>query len=374
MKLVLHSDDSNFELAAIYKQAFTEATRLYVVSAYLTDWDKSLVLNADCEKFRVIVGKDFGITRKSACIDLMKWLSAERKSQFLVADSIEGFHPKAVFWIDKNKKAFSIIGSSNLTKAAFGTNYEANIYSEISNYEFIKAEKWMKEIEDRSVVVSEDWLAKYKEATPSPKKTINSKSSSVFSLILPTPVGSAGRIKERRVRLAKHQSVETKLHALFLQCSKGKISSSEFYERLPSFWSWKVGNRLQGSGWERKGKNSNLRELSSSFINILNSNHEDRDDIVVREFDRLEASKNPARRAFLSEMLCLTFPEEFPILNRPVNCYLKAIKFRPPKGASKGAKYIDLAKKLRASLAQNPKHLAKNIAELDTVIWLEYKD
>jgi hypothetical protein len=52
-------------------------------------------------------------------------------------------------------------------------------------------------------------------------------------------------------------------------------------------------------------------------------------------------------------------------LNQPVQDYLKAVKFKAPRGASEGARFIDLAKKLRSSLLQNPGHPAKNPAELD---------
>lgn len=95
--------------------------------------------------------------------------------------------------------------------------------------------------------------------------------------------------------------------------------------------------------------------------------------MVVEEIDRLKNLKVPTRRAFLSEMLCLAFPEDYPLLNRPVQTYLSDIKFKAPKGASEGSSYFDLAKKLRFSLLQNPNHPAKNLAELDAVIWLKYR-
>ncbi|TON32090.1 hypothetical protein CGH58_25575, partial [Vibrio parahaemolyticus] len=68
MKLFLHSPLLKSNLSETYASAFSNAKELYVVSAYLTEWDSSLVLNKHCENFRLIVGKDFGITRKDACI------------------------------------------------------------------------------------------------------------------------------------------------------------------------------------------------------------------------------------------------------------------------------------------------------------------
>lgn len=372
MKLILHSPSSDTDIKEVYDQAFTEAVKLYVVTAYLTEWDVSLKLNPKCENFRVIVGKDFGITKKAACVKLMNWLPAERKSQFMVADSIDGFHPKAIFWKDTEGKFFSLIGSSNLTKAAFETNYEANFFSEISSEDFIKAESWVRGIEELSVVVSEDWLEEYQEGKPPPKKWKKGNGSRVKALELPKPKGSKRQVKIRREQLASHENLKNSLHKCFLNCSNGNISSSEFYEVLPTVWSWEAGNRLQGMGWERKGKSSDFKELSTSFIRIINSKDGDRDDVVVKELDRLKLLKNPARRAFLSEILCLTYPDKYPVLNKPVNSYLADIKFRAPKGASEGAAYLDLSKKLRSSIALNPTHPAKNLAELDAVIWLEY--
>jgi hypothetical protein len=71
-------------------------------------------------------------------------------------------------------------------------------------------------------------------------------------------------------------------------------------------------------------------------------------------------------------MLSLRFPSEYPVLNEPVWRYLKDVKYKAPRKASEGARFIFLATTLRSSLLQNPDHPAKNLAELDTVIWLAY--
>jgi hypothetical protein len=57
------------------------------------------------------------------------------------------------------------------------------------------------------------------------------------------------------------------------------------------------------------------------------------------------------------------------VLNQPVLDYRKQLKLKAPQGASEGARYVYFAKKLRLSLLQNSGHPAKNLAELDTVIW-----
>ena len=144
VRLILHTPDSNGELRDIYRHAFTNAVELFIVTAFLTEWDTSLELSADCRRFRVITGKDFGITKKAACTSLMGWLPPTRKHEFMVADRISGFHPKAVFWKEKSGRTYAIVGSSNLTLAAFETNYEANSYGSLTTTEYARAKSWIK--------------------------------------------------------------------------------------------------------------------------------------------------------------------------------------------------------------------------------------
>ena len=180
------------------------------------------------------------------------------------------------------------------------------------------------------------------------------------------------QIERRRRQLVASHKTHAKLVALFRRCAKREITSKQFYEALPKFWSAELGNRLQGAGWERMGKDSDFRALSHSFVRIIDAGDDVRDDVVVEEMDALAEQKVSSRKAFLSEMLCLSFPDQYPILNQPVHDYLADIDFHAPRGASEGTRYFDLAKKLRVSLLQNPSHPAKTLAELDTVIWLKY--
>ena len=111
MTILLHPNNKS-NLSEYYKRAFEQAVELFIVTAYLTEWNETLTLNQNCRGFRVIIGKDFGITRKAACEAIMRWLPSQRKGQFMVADQISGFHPKAVFWKESNGDCFSIIGLS----------------------------------------------------------------------------------------------------------------------------------------------------------------------------------------------------------------------------------------------------------------------
>lgn len=376
-EIVLHKPGSNQVLRSYYERAFRQASELFIVTAYLTEWDVDLKLNNGCKTFRIIIGKDFGITRKAACKTLMRWLPPSRQGQFLAADGIEGFHPKAVFWLESNGASYAIVGSSNLTRAAFETNYEANAFFPISCDDYASARRWVREIEKRSVPVSEDWLEKYKEA-PRGRQGARKRGSSprgsgaVVDLILPTPPGMTAELKKRRSQLSAYKKHRAGLIRLFKKCASGKIASHEFYDQLPAHWSYELDNRLQGRGWEISGKNSDFQALSKSYIRILKTAQVDRDDIVVQEIDSLAKQGVETRRAFLSEMLCLEYPDEFPVWAKPVRDFLSQINFRPPRRASEGVRYLDLAKKFRLALMENPRHPANNLAELDMVIWLAY--
>ena len=302
----------------------------------------------------MIVGKDFGITRKAACESALSWLPSNHKVQFRVADQIQGFHPKAVFWRDMGGQAYAIIGSSNLSLAAFEQNYEANIALPISAEDFDRARRWVDQIADRSVPVSPDWLKAYRESEARGagrnRREKKSNAAEVLSIQLPKMHGAAAIVKERRTRLDNYRKHREGLHRLLRQCGSREISSTQFYKKLPKYWSYDLEDRLQGRGWERRGKNANFQQISESYLKIIGANDAARDDTVVCEIDRLAEQGNPARKAFLSEMLCLEFPELYPVLNQPIRRFLSEKNFRGALGMSEGASYLDLALRLRLSL------------------------
>ncbi len=293
MNILLHPDKDG-GLSEHYKRAFGKAIELFIVTAYLTEWDSSLILNSNCKDFRVIIGKDFGITRKAACESVMKWLPSERKNQFLVVDMISGFHPKAVFWKESSENYFTIIGSSNLTNAAFNTNFEANAFSSISKDEYNAAKRWVRDIEKLSVIVSEDWLLQYKESTPirgisrvkSNKNNTKNDKIQLIAFKLPRPKNIDKLIKERRKQLDAYNKNSADIIKLFRECADRKIESDDFYNEISKYWSYEEGNRLQGAGWERTGRDSNFMLLSQSYINIFNALPDDRDNVVIKEIDR----------------------------------------------------------------------------------------
>jgi hypothetical protein len=375
MEIVLHTSEQRSGLGKHYRTAFKDAVELYVVSAYLTEWNREVKLAPTCERFRFIIGKDFGITRKNACLEVLKWLPASRKADFLVADEITGFHPKAVIWRNASGQAFMLIGSSNMSRAAFDGNVEANVMVPVSQKVFEEAKAWIDWIEERSVPVSEDWLDQYVEAerkaggSGGKRTPARQGKSPVVTFKLPRPSNMADRLRVRRKQLAAYEKRRKKLMQLFRRAASARITSAQFFAELPKHWSMEIGNRLQGKGWERKGKHADFQELAASFVAILGAEKRHRDDVVRAQLDYLGTRGNPARKAFLSEMLCLRFPNEYPVLNDPVQQFLVKNRFTAPRGSSEGARYVDLAKKLRMALRANPNYPAKNLAELDLLIW-----
>jgi len=231
----------------------------------------------------------------------MRWLPTKRKAQFIVADQIGGFHPKAVFWREGKRKCFAIIGSSNLTQAAFKSNYEANVFLPLTEIDYVKGKKWVKNIEKQSVVVSEDWLRKYKEAplrSQGGANNGNQHANPVVELKLPTPSGMEELIKARRAQFAIFKKKQAGLMHLFRRCASNKLTSEQFYNELPKYWSAKLADRLQGRGWERLGAGSDFQALSKSLVRILDTAEDDRDDIVSSEIDRLRELRVPTRGAF----------------------------------------------------------------------------
>jgi len=94
------------------------------------------------------------------------------------------------------------------------------------------------------------------------------------------------------------------------------------------------------------------------------------DDIVKKEIDNLAEKENPLRRSWFSEMLCHFSPDKYPLIDAPVQRWLKYNKYRAPRNSSEGARYIDLAIKMRQAIkVKNSKTKIKNLAELDTAIW-----
>jgi len=363
----------NLLLYDAYVSAFENASEIFVLSAYLRDW-KKFKLSNECNNATLIVGKDFGITRKKALSDALIWKNEHDDiCHFFVADKIDGFHPKIVMW-RQEKERFLIIGSSNLTVAAFESNYEANVKIKINEKHYQEISNWITDILQKSRPVDQKWINSYKEAempthrSREPSQTIINV---IGSLNLPKFPGLAKAIAERKERIYAFEEIKIELEQVVIDCASGEISQDDFYDWLIQNWNgekWK----FQGSGIFRHNKKAtNWQMLCESLKHCITADGH-RDTVVQTEYDKLESSRQvEVRKAFLTEMLCHFFPDDYPLWNVPVTTWLTKIgttKNRP-WGLSEGEKYIWIAKQLRTSIQQNPNYQATNLAELDHVIW-----
>lgn len=370
LKLFLHPVGSGQGIASLYRRAFQEAQELYVLSAYLRTWDTTLKINEHCESFAFIVGSDFGITRKQACRNVLQWLPSQMKPFFFVADEISGFHPKALFWKNKDGEHYSIIGSSNLSDAGWNTNYEANTFDKLTATDFRTVKDWVAKIRELSVPISKQWIDSYQEAPPKQngkRGTRGGSSLPLATIPLPTFRGQSAVIRERRSKTKMFEEIKPILLSAVRRCSSGAISNAQFYDILEETWG-SHGSRIQGWGWQVTGRKSDFKALCRGILSIFNAKEDARDLTVVKVIDELKADDVPTRGAFLSELLCLFFPDKYLVLNKPVASYVRP-HVQAPYGSTEGAKYLHLALSLRAALRANPQYPAKNLLELDGMIW-----
>ncbi|VVP61272.1 hypothetical protein PS870_06302 [Pseudomonas fluorescens] len=381
MDLLLLPQSSKVELADVYRRALRSSTHLYIVSAYLTHWDIEEDLGKQCETFTFIVGKDFGITRIAACKQVLKWLPEKWHEEFLVAEGIVGFHPKAVFWRELDGSCYALVGSSNLSKAAFSSNHEANGYSLISKKTFRAAEKWIENLASNCATLDANWLAGYQEAKQPSKPKRQGRhdeddDGAVFELALPNPRTLSNLdevLARRRAQMREFAKFRSDLDKAFRAASDKKnwraSDDARFYDQLNGLWSHYRRNRFQGAGWERQGKSSNFQELAISVVRVLKATEMSRDRVVRLEIDRLDSAGVTTRGALFSEMLCQFFPKRYYVLNGPIREWLQGTGVDTVRGASQGANYIRSARLLRVALSRAKTYPAKNLAELDAVIW-----
>jgi hypothetical protein len=366
-ELFLHPVESGKTIESLYKMAFAEAVELYVLSAYLRSWDTTLKLNKECKEFAFIIGEDFGITRTKACTEVLAWLR-QRKPFFLVTSGISGFHPKALLWKKKNGGCHALIGSSNLTEGGRSTNYEANVHLILSAKQFDEAKRWIGKICGSAEQVS-NWLETYVEAPASRRKGKggNGALNASSAVVLPSVRSSSKIIAERKSKKKQFTAIRHRLESAIRRCATGKISNPRFYEVLNDLWG-DGPSRIQGWGWHVTGRDSDFKTLCGGLVSILDAEKGARDFTVLTVIDKLNEKDVPTRRALLSELLCLFFPAEYPILNKPVALYTRPY-IKAPYGSTEGEKYLHLARSLRTALRSNPGHPAKDLVELDGLIW-----
>lgn len=361
-------------LQAAYDHAAKYATELYIATAYLTKWPISSPLSDHCKKIYIIAGTDFGATRRQALRDALKWLPPRFKNQLFAfkTDRDRSFHPKLLIWREGSGQHYCLVGSANLTEAAFESNYEAAYEAEMKKSDFDAALSWIRELTDYSDTVNNAFIANYIERkqpsrkTASPIKKRNVKRTKIPKK-LPQDPKFIDYLEGRRVQMKEFQKISKKLKKLTQECASGGLSSRLYYKEMTALW--KRSKFDPRSAWAIHGKGANWKEACKSLQHILDAERVTSiaklDEIVQEEIDRLAQKKNSARRAWFTQMLCQFFPRHYAVNNSPVRKFIEDSGETINRG-SEGAKYIGLVRHLRSKLKSSP---VKNLGELDILIW-----
>lgn len=377
------------QLQGAYERAFARAEELFIVSAFLTEWPESLRLSRRCDSFYLVVGADYGTTRVAALNAALDWVP-ERFSKNILAFNLRGvsFHPKAVLWREHDGSCYFLIGSSNLTRAAFKSNVEANVVLPLSVSEYRQALTWAEEIKKHSVLVDAAWLRKYKEAPArrrGKRAGADNRTSEepVYDLSLDVKGVREEREFERQLEVRRQrrkvfdEAARPALLELF-RWAAGKrrwaqADGKYFYDQLLELWA-RPGVRMGGLQWTIHGKDSNHQALAKGLVAVIKAKPAERDSVVVKVLNQLQDAGVSTRAAVMSEFLCQLFPSEYPLLDAPVKKWRSKAGFDRRVGGTEGERYLRLARAMRAALNEaGPRRLGiADLAELDVLIWLKF--
>jgi hypothetical protein len=364
---------SSTRLESVYDRAAARGVEILLATAFLTSWPFSKPLSSKCSSLLILVGTNFGLTRIRACKEGLKWVPSRFKANFRAVGDQATFHPKILAWREKDGGCYLLIGSSNLTEAGFNGNWEADVVCKIQSSTFSAVNAWMDCASVGTTPISEDWLTnKYREAKQpfggAPGRQ-HKKGKSRPEQLLELPKYGKKDVEERRFHQKAFNTVSKELEKLIRLCAKGQKRNHDFYEEMLPLWRKFT---VQSIGFERTGRSANWREICGSVVKILDHSRKGGfglDGLVRSEIDTLAENGNQARGAWLSEILSHFIPEMYPVLNNPVWDWLKQAKYESPRGASQGARYIDLALKLRNAVHNAEPKIARNVFEADGLIW-----
>src|SRR6202451_3467011 len=222
LNLLLSPNATNrTELRDAYNLALAQAEVLYIASAYLTEWDTSYKLGKACRSVVFLVGTDFNLTRKEAMRNVLRWVPKHISFSFTAISSQSGnFHPKIVAWKSSRGKYRCIVGSSNLSKAAFSGNHEANVMMEISRMDFTRVCSWLDAVasDPSSSPIDKDWIEHhYTEAKISPKSKKETGVLKIKHSVLPHGPSCARAVRKRRVKQGSFDQIAKRLGSAALR-------------------------------------------------------------------------------------------------------------------------------------------------------------
>jgi len=354
--------DTNGKAHRILTEAILNADEIWWASAYLTSWplSKDCIPKKNCLICKIVIGSDFGITRKAALFDLYKW--AKPCSADVFINDTQGFHPKILLWRQGNRH-YVFAGSSNLSVAAWSSNIELNIRIPIKKTEFEVLTEWFEYyVIDASQRLDPSTIKTYSES-----KRTGKRAKKVFAEI-------DYRIKKlRSVDLSvprKQLRAYNRNKAAFVNivkaCAKSQITKMAFYKTMTELLkgTWRGRNALISMNC----KEEDWKETCSGLSGIFSSNKGDRDSVVKKVIDSLQLTGNKTRGAWLSEILCHHYPLDYLLITKPVKEWIRESKIEKLYGIPTGYQYIRISQNMRKYLKVS-KDKFSNFMEMDHAIW-----
>lgn len=353
---------NNKRIFQIITDAILNADEIWWASAYLTTWPIPLdcLPKNNCSTCNIVVGSDFGITRKAALLDLLKWKKQTSSNVFI--NNTQGFHPKVFLWRKGNKR-FVLAGSSNLSVAGWTSNIELNIRVPISKKEFDVITEWFDDyVIGTSPRLDPSSIKSYKESKRKPVKSQNSSTDIDYRIKKLRKIDFSGVRKQ----LNEYNKTKNEFVKIVKDCEKGLLNRKLFYSKMSTLLkgTWRGNSNLLSMNC----KNEKWEETCSGLSNIFDANKADRDRIVKKVIDSLTLTKNKTRGSWLSEILCHHFPLEYPLIDDPVKEWIRECNIEKLYGIPTGYQYIRITKIMRKYLNQN-KDKFNNFMEMDHAIW-----
>ncbi|MAY75284.1 MAG: hypothetical protein CMJ31_11305 [Phycisphaerae bacterium] len=148
-------------LRAAFQEALTQSSDVHLAVAWMrSGWALDEICNAGV-RVHAVLGTSFGMTEPTAIERLME---CEGSSVRVVDDPDDGgiFHPK-LYCFSKGMSGTAIVGSMNLTRAAFSENCELGVQLTLTANERLELLKVWATWNDRAIEPTRRWLDKYQE-------------------------------------------------------------------------------------------------------------------------------------------------------------------------------------------------------------------
>jgi hypothetical protein len=348
----------------IIADAICNADEISWASAYLTSWplSKKCVPKKTCSLCNIVIGSDFGITRKSALFDLLKWSKRSKANVYI--NETSGFHPKVLIWREGSKR-FALIGSSNLSAAAWSSNIELNIRVALDkeHYEFLT--DWFQDmVIGASPHLDKPWIKTYKES----KRKHNAGHNAIAEIDYRIKQLGKVELTGPRRQLRIYNKNKLQFIRAIKACASGGISNKTFYEEMLELLrgTWRGNSHLISMNCKKE----NWKEICSYLNSIISAKKSDRDRIVKQTIDSLKSTNNLTRGAWLSEILCHHYPFDYPLINDPVKTWIRKNKIAKLYGIPTGYEFISISRIMRHLLTAS-KSKFRNFIEMDHAIWVK---